>query len=793
MKIKRSITIGLYGFITGAILFGGAVFAQFYLNSTDLSVQEKALVYIDEVDGVKITDVEDGANFATGEVKRFSTKIWNNALLRFAPKTEVTVKTDAKQWPRNGEILLDKGRIWINTRSSGTNLNVRAGGINLFLEPGVFDVQFEKGLLVVVVLRRSAQVSIGERRLVVPERRQMIIDTAKVERQDETIKLLRYAKLLKEYPFFAVDVDEWIEQNIKDDEIFFRNYSLQVDERVRNAGPRIAQDIDSLSFTFSRALRGAILSLTFDSDLRDERLANSIFEYFDAGVFAQSVGQKDIAKNRLATFRRMSGEISPEQRKLEASKRYDSFAHIKPNTPLFEAVILLREQMSKSTLEQIHAFFVDVLDANADGLDLDREQNVSSLVGRFASLSDTTLSTFNDPALADELFFEYLQFDDFLKRDERFLREDYLKILAVLERAYLQLLPIKEEAQEQRQFFIQAKLKKIDLIKKKLESNGIQFQEGRKSLLLLYNQIEELRPIISDKAVLEYFDTQLKSLIPVIIFLRSSSADKLQSNFSDEFESYNGRLSEAREVQELLANSSGGEKVSPFVRESLASGATAALREVGIKNVKITFPDDDYSSSILIGDALFEDVPFTAIYNLESKVFTNIVLNGESLQNPVKLENLRVVFLVKLGKLELPNNVLPSDLTEKISEKTILEKVLLVQFKEELLKADITVEEKYIGLEDLASGLVHIRLATFGKGADTLIFSFDMGLKSKQVENLVVQTIGGEVKVNESFGFDGLVQRVKQITQRAALDKSSADELKRLIDQNSGAVNEEEN
>ncbi|PIQ77785.1 hypothetical protein COV82_02860 [Candidatus Peregrinibacteria bacterium CG11_big_fil_rev_8_21_14_0_20_46_8] len=785
MQAKKHIGIAILGLLCGALLLGGTLFLELRQNPPLRAAADnfhEEIQILEGRDDAVVKNEQERLLLTTGPAARLTLGIWDNALARFAPESEAALRIVHDKAPRRVEFELDRGRVWINTRNSATTVHLTAGTTTLELEPGVFDIQYEKGVIIAVAMRRSLTATIAGRKIILPERRQIVISESKVARQAKTISQLRYSKLLKEYPFYAADIDEWIEKNQSDDRAFYRAYQAQMDERLRQAGPHLGLDSESLSFKVNRTWNSAVAGLTLAPQRKAERNVASAFDYFDAGLFADLIGKRDIAQQRYTTFQRIVPQADAELVRAAAYLRFDQIAHINPSSQLFTAQLVIRDLLQKSTLEKIHASFIDVLDAHAEGIDLDVQQNVVNLLNRFATLSDSSLQSVTDAALAEDILFEYIQLEDFIKRDDRFIRQEYLKILALLERAYLQVIDHKEEAQEQRQFFIQEKLKRIAKIQKKIERDELPFQQARQSILLLFTQIDELRPVVSDKAVLSFFDDELKKLLPLVTFLRSNSADNVQNNFAIHYETYRNRLNEAKEVRSLLESSVGGEEISPFRREELASLVVSALREVGIREVDINFPDDETSATVMITNAKFEGAEFSALYNTERRLFTNIIFNGEEIPNAVKLENVRVVFLVKLGKLELPQEVSEESLTEKPSQQSVLEKVALAQVKEALERLAITVEDKYIGLEDVANEIVHVRLATYGQGSEAVVFAFDIGTKSKRVENLVVQTVGGEVAANDSFKVDDLPTRVQQIAQRAIFEKEREAELKALID-----------
>ncbi|MEK9132772.1 MAG: hypothetical protein AAB606_03650, partial [Patescibacteria group bacterium] len=129
----------------------------------------------------------------------------------------------------------------------------------------------------------------------------------------------------------------------------------------------------------------------------------------------------------------------------------------------------------------------------------------------------------------------------------------------------------------------------------------------------------------------------------------------------------------------------------------------------------------------------------------------------------------------------LPQGASAESLMEMPSPQSVLEKVSKSTLLEELQKIDVSVEDKYIGLENIDDGVIHVRLALLGKGTDAIFFSFDVSQKISLVTNLKVNTVSGEVPVNDEFALRDLPIKVQQIFKQAMFEKQKEDEMKKML------------
>ncbi|GEM_PF-5587968 len=766
------------------------VFGTFLLDekvTTARDDSEVSLISVVEkgADAVMETSGDGSYRFESGQTQPMTIVLSENAVLRFAPKTSATLTLGKAGFvEREATFTFNNGRIWINSIASSLLLEVKTSGVQFKMTPGIFDLKYSDRLVDATAYRHSVTAEFLGNQLVLPEGRNMTLDEAKIQNSASTIAKLRYSKLLKEFPYFSPEKpDDWVLQNQSQDEAFFAAYEQKRNRALRDEGPHFGSDENSLFSRLSEFLKQSSITLTFDPQKKEKREMALVFSYFDGAVYHTLVGNNPQSNTLLLSFQKHAQPLRENpQFQVELQNRIDAFAFSRPDDHFFEAKTTLRDLSVSSPLNRFRLAFLDVSDAQALGSDTETRARVFQLLRIFGTLLDGSLKRVNSPESADELFVQYISYQDFLRQHPELLREEFMKISELYERAHLNLLGTKEAADDERQYFISEKLKSIAMIRGFMEKEVLPFQEGRRSILSLANQIESLKPAFSDTAVASYFDNQLTTLQPFLAFLRSSRAESLHGSFEKDFTEFSANLDDLRKVTQLLGAATGGTQISAFRREELAGMVADDFSGINISNIKIILPEGEDDPRVKIVSAEFEGKTFSATYDTARKVMSELVFDSEKVPNAVRLENLSKFFLFKMGKFVLPTGATPDSLTEAPSQESLLEKVSKATLLEQLKKLNISVEEKYLGLENLKDGVVHVRLALMGEGVDAKVFSFDVSENASVASNLKVQTVSGEIPVNDTFGLRELPTKVEQIYQRAVFEKQKEEELKKFAD-----------
>ncbi|MBI2638096.1 FecR domain-containing protein [Candidatus Peregrinibacteria bacterium] len=733
----------------------------------------------------------DAYAFKSGASKRLVIELFENAVLRFAPNTSgalVFQPGDASN--RHAELSLAQGRIWVNSFASPLSLVIKTKAVSVTASPGVFDIIYQDGKVDITARRRSAVIGFLGNELVLPEGRSMSISEAKINASASAIAKLRYSKLFKEFPFFAQEKsDDWMRDNARDDEVFLAEFERKRDKSIREAGPHFGSDDISIFSRLGELMKQSAITLTFDPQKKEEREINLVFQYFDAAAYYFLTGNEAAGQKWLFVFQKKS-ELFRDKPVFQNGlvRRLDQFSiassaasGASASSRFFDMKLALRDAGDPSVLAKLNFAFEDIEDALAAGSDTETQARVLKLLRLYGGLVDGSIRRVKNSQASTQLFVQYIRFQDFLRRHPEFIREEFLKIGNLYEIAYVDLLETKEQADDERQFFMNEKLKQIQMIRDFMNKEVIPFQDGRRSILALANQIETIKPAFSDTAVASYFDDQIKDLSPFLAFLRSSRAENLRGSFEKDFQEFETNLSDLQKVTALLGAATGGTQISAFRREELAGIVATDLGGIDAVNIKIILPEGEDDPRVKVVSAEFEGKIWSGTYDTSRKVLSDIVFDSQKIPNAIRLENTAKFFLFQMGKAVLPTGVTPESLTEAVSPESLLERAAKTKLLEELKKLDISVEEKYLGLENLNDGVIHVRLALLGEGADAKVFSFDVSQNVSVASRLKVQTVSGEIPVNDEFGLRELPTKVEQIYQRAVFEKQKEEELKKML------------
>lgn len=734
----------------------------------------------------KVETVGEKYSISSGQTEDFAFSVDKNSIFRLAPNTTITFAFNEKEnFEKEVIFALQSGRLWINTLSSALSTQVLTKYVTLNALPGIFDIKRDNGKVFVTALRHSGEVSfvnISASKLVLPESRSQEFLEDKISAAQDIIAKLRYSKLLKEFPYFSLqNKDDWTKQNQISDDAFINQYGEKLAEQIRSGGLKVSLDDTNFASQLHNGIRSIDLALTLDNSKKEEKEINRVFDYFDSGVYLAEIGDAETSALRFAQFQRNFNSLSASAQKNKKwvsglENRLNKYAYLQPKDSLFKAKETVRQVSKYPLFESYVISFNDILDMAASGGDTETTQNVVTLLRRFGASADEKIKQITDPNLTNDVFFLSVLIDDFLSRYPTFLKEEFFRIAELFESTHLNLIQSREELKDQRQFFISVKLNRIKALISLMQSGDMPFQDARTSILLMVDQIEALKPTFIDSAVLKYFDEQLADLLPTITFLRTSEAKHITGNFRGSFESYQKRVEEINKVTELLKSAEGGTEITVSRKEELAGMVMADLGGIDVSNIKLVLPENEDDSKVKISSAILEGKTFSASYDTSRKLFSDLVIDGVKIKNSVRLDNFKKFYLLQIGKLILPENVTAESLSVKPEQVSLLEKVAKEKLFNDLTELGIYVDEKYLGMEDVDDGIVHVNMASIDKGEDEKIFSFDIEQKKNIVSNLKVQTVAGSIPVNDSFQLKEIKLRVQQIYQSALLEKLNAEQ-----------------
>lgn len=764
--------------VMSVVLAAATLFADQHITRARSEDAAFAVRLADHGEDARFVHQNNVYSLHAGANARLTAAVGESFVLRLEPGAEATVTLPEDFSEGVVRISLGIGRVWINSLHSTFTTVLSTAATTVTADPGIFDISYRSAQLTVTAYRHSAQVGFLGNGLVVPENRSLTVEEKKLNANRVTIAKLRYSKLYKEFPYTAEPApDTWVTKNKADDAVFADAYIKKIKSAIRDGGPKISVQQSGALFQIARGAKTLTRALTIDSERKNDTDMRTALTYFDAALYASLIGKSEVSTRWLKEFSSLAASIPPREiwsRELAVRVQQTSFAL--PGEEFFEAHDAVRALLLRTPGERIHAKFNDVLDVAASGNYTETHAKVVTALRKFNAVAKDNLAKMRGEGAATEVFFEGVLVGDFLDRTSRVLREEFLKITEMFESTHLRLLGSGELSDDQKQFFMGEKIKRSKVLRALMEKGEVTFEEGRPAILLLANQIDALRPS-TDTAVLSYFDSQLKEQSQFIAFLRSADADNVHGSFQESFSQFKENIADFKKINDLLTTSSGGMQISSFRREELAKILNDDLATTGLTKIKLALPDDESTDMVILQSADFQGTSVSAVYDTTRKIFSTIIFGKEQIANSIRLENLQKFFLLKLDKFSLPQGVSAESLVEKPGEgsaPSILQKVVRDSLLAQLTSLKITVEDKNIGFEDFDKGIIHLRLGDAGEEGDPRIFSCNVDQKITTITNLKVQTVMGEVAVNDTFDIKELPTRVKQLYQRAFFDQQSA-------------------
>ncbi|MBP9717813.1 hypothetical protein KBD59_00760 [Candidatus Gracilibacteria bacterium] len=740
-----------------------------------------------EVSGMRdaAVDQKEGSYQVSTQKDEKEVYIGGNIVVRVSPNSQVTIAQGSHPHIDGVTIVVQKGKVWINAENSVYPVTVLTKSLASYptqirtdVSGAVVVVSYIDEVVRIKAMKQSAYVYFLTIGLVVHDGTFTDITEAKLVRAGKDLVQLRYAKLTKEFPLTQLpDLDAWEKKNDAKDETFHTQLIRAHESDLRTVGPRVSLDTGSTSTAISDVIFDVAQAGTFSADRKIQRVQDVFFEHIETAAYALLVNNQVASKDLLEKARLLVPELSNRKEfALSLRERY-AFSH--PSETFYPIYEFLSEVGNRDAFTRLKDQFAGVLMSSHNGNDALTEQRVISLLNEFGDSVEKHVAVLRSPENSKKVLLLARDVRAFVMSSSTLLREQFLKILDVIEMGYLDTLKTAEASNDERQFLISDKLYLLKLVKANLDKRKISFQDARGAMLHLANRIDLLKPSLSQAAFIEYFDTQYKQQLPFLSFMRSSEAREIVGDYTEYYKLYQLKVSETQRVQDLLQTSLGGAAIPAVTRERLAKKVVEDLDSIGLEKIHVTFPDDEDSPVVKINDALFEGRTISLSYNTDAQILSDITLNAVAISNALRLDSARTFLLIKIGKLKLPVGTTEESFAAPVGP-SLLEKVATEKITTELQKVGITVKPEDIDLTDFTTDVIHIKMATIGEGLQQIKLSFDVINKLTIAQHIKVTTVLGELELGEGFSLAEVGAKARAMYDHAVLDQKRNEELKEL-------------
>lgn len=520
-----------------------------------------------------------------------------------------------------------------------------------------------------------------------------------------TIGRLRLTKLTKEFPNFALkeeDLSEVLKKNIQDVESAYQESSLE-----------FLNDLQAKS-ELGPSQSG------FSAQLAD-----------GVQAFEEAVTVFPHAKLRLEST-------------IEAEVLTYAMSHLLFGDPSAgEAWLLQWSQLSHdpAALQDLYAslFFVlpgdalyplksavaDVVYSNDHALDSLRRQyqeienllSRSSLIEAEAAydvykadfLNQLERGIFDQADFLDDLSREYILLEILLRNHSPFYTVSDTEILTALEKKILSFAGTDQDLDEERQAFIQSKLRFLSNLFAFVIDRAVSPEDAQDlANALLFQAQSYLGSVSSQVAVQDYFESQLEDYALSIQFMGSPEFYSYES-FAIGLETYRQKVKDLEELNAYLQNLRTGRleeaDLGNFPSESQAiQSVEQALRQNGIQYAQVIPQGDAAHRLFEIAGARTEGHAFDANYDRETEILYDVVAEGVRFSTGILLSSASEVIASALEKPEtVPVEDTAPETVPLDSGTSLAESVALDFVETQFEEAGLSLDDFEIRVTDLSS------------------------------------------------------------------------------------------
>ena len=726
--------------------------------------------------------LDEGISLRTGASSTLGLLFSDADLIRLNPGTEIVVgRFDPLVSPAMVSIELVSGSIWVSDLQGVADIQVDIPRAQVEPEMASVFVRLNDDSADVFAAHHPSRINFlnnsGEllNNYLLTESYKVALPQSKIT---ETLSQLRYTKLTKEFPFIFVKEKEWEEgwsSALSSDLNRLNDAYIAFLSDLRRAGDGGAE-VGSLRDRLNNAYRLFRSWLTLDRSYLESVESEDELSLLHQALYLILHGEDSAAQERLSRF-------------VPAVSTFDSFERIAALVQIFRAVEwgsdfygvkeLLRELEYESTaLDDRLAFRLDVqrerLNEIYDLLDQGErgaaQEALLEYSDEWADVIDRAGLQLGDQV--QRITEERQMLQNLLYREDTFYSRPSYEVLTQLEDRILSLTAEEYDLNEERQQFIQDKIRMMTRLVYLVDIGLVGPEEGH---LLGQRLVKESRELLdrvtSRAAITSYFVSRVDELEWKFAFVGSPEFLLGEGSFDD-------RLADYREKQQDLSDLSSyiaGLRDQPVVDsgipldEALAKAEQALQRE-GIQFSVLTPLGDVNHRLFRIEQGRSGLNDFTGNYDRETDLIYDLEVNGEVFSAGVLLGNLVEAIEVAISTEAFVDEMIDVDLPgpERLSpvEELAID-LARTEFKE---LSDVEVRFDDVSIVDLESNIFSMHLE-FEAMEGMFAIDFNYDVDEGQMTDVVGQ-LEGELFVVDDVRLDSIEADVK-----AAWDRHQAEEI----------------
>ncbi|KKR05347.1 MAG: hypothetical protein UT33_C0011G0058 [Candidatus Peregrinibacteria bacterium GW2011_GWC2_39_14] len=653
----------------------------------------------------------------TGESVDASISFATGAIVRLNVSTEVQIKYSADD--EKYSIKLNFGGVWVNTLIASSEMFVYFPDSEIHAIDSVVDVSVnEIGVTYIGV--NGGAVLIGKN---------------------------------NEYTFISQGDNveknwlesEWVKSNIQKDSYSRDSYAQSLKEKVQKSG-----------VSYNGGTYGLYSALTFNQEKLSKYYLSTISALIDDGAYYLSVDDRKSADDVFVSALEQARSLNESDLPVFQSLLFSKFNKFKSLVPKDGNIHLVREKIKELILigpasslltvdEKIHlarTYLYDALNANTT------KESVAFMDAYFGNLLKFTKSNKSN-------FVQYVSDDNriiynaFLVHPE-FYKKSYFDTKSELEKVLILAVEGTSKRSEIEQKIIGEKLELLRRLKEFVVQDKISTRDAFVVADFLKNDANVYISSLPNELEKNFTD-ELNKYSDFIAFLNDKRYESSVYGVTagDRFISY---INSERDKKQLdsLQKSILGEKAAPDVDNDNAEEIKKNVsKKLELYNIKVEEFGDVSGKYITIVKAVLDNVPFSAKYDIDYNMMSNIVVDGDrKYLFEIKPEKLNIVINMDDSKKAM---ILSGDQpveAEKVKQSAVEEEVKrlvvskLKEFNMSLSSSQVTV----VSLVDKSFTISNVEISD---KKQKIFINFSLKDPFTEASNIEIKTADGVMPLGE--------------------------------------------
>lgn len=299
---------------------------------------------------------------------------------------------------------------------------------------------------------------------------------------------------------------------------------------------------------------------------------------------------------------------------------------------------------------------------------------------------------------------EYMLLELLLRSNSIFYDIDSVSLLGSLEAKILQLVGNDEDLDEERQSFVQSKLRFLENLFDFVVEDKVSIEQASDLAdSLIYDAEVYMGEITSSNAVLKYFDNKLEAYGLAVDFMNSPEFESYDS-FEEGLADYTSKVSDLEDLNDYIQDlRDGGVGESSITLEEALDEAATDLLYAGIQYNDLLSLDEVSYRLFEIQDARVSAHAFEANYDRETQILYDVVVGDVRFSTGLRLENAKdVIKALMEGDLDASELESDSDETESTqSSGSLLAGVAISDVESDFEDAGFDLDDFEFSVKDL--------------------------------------------------------------------------------------------